>query len=364
MKKNNKGIALVNIILLIFIIVCIGFIAFIMLNNDSTNIADVNDIDSGYQSRNTIKRPNNNTNNNTLEENVPLSNNIGSGGVVSTANEGKKYYYNQLNSIGKSLYDTLIKNVEDLKTGRRRIEFDTKEANAGQYIQSTLDALSLDRPDIFWMDILKISFSTKTATFLTHVDYSYYLESAQGEANYLIDSFQNEDEVNYAISLIDAKVNDIVSRAQGSTYDKVKLAHDELVKLIEYDRSLGKNSSNIYGAFVEKTCVCEGYAEALKVVLDKLNIPCVIVYGKGIDAEGNTEEHAWNYVKMDNGNWYAIDTTWDDPIIYGNVYSSSIDNHKYFLKGSRSFLQSHKPDGDVSDTGHVFEYPTLSEVDY
>ena len=101
----------------------------------------------------------------------------------------------------------------------------------------------------------------------------------------------------------------------------------------------------------------------LKAIMDVLNIPCVIVYGDGVDSDGNKEAHAWNYVKMDNGKWYAVDATWDDPIIIGGS-SAGVNRYQYFLKGSTTFFGNHKEDGNVSGEGQIFEYPTLSETDY
>lgn len=77
-----------------------------------------------------------------------------------------------------------------------------------------------------------------------------------------------------------------------------------------------------------------------------------------------TEPHAWNYVKMEDDNWYAVDTTWDDPIIIGGGSVFGVNKHKYFLKGSNDFFQTHVEDGDVSGKGQVFEYPTISTTNY
>ena len=334
MKKNNKGIALINIILFLFVIICGLFIFFILKdsNNQVVNISE--------ESTNDLSDIN--------EENY---------------NEASKFYYNQLNNVGKSIYDTLANNVQSLKSGTQRINFETKDPDAVNHIQAALDALFLDKPDIFWIDILKIAFLTKKTTFLTNVDYSYYIEPKTGENSYLIDSMKSEYDVINAIDKVEKRISNIVLRANGTTYDKVKFVHDEIVNTINYDQTLGVNSSNLYGALVENSCICEGYAEAFKVILDELDIPCVIVYGDGIDSEGNTEAHAWNYVKMDNEKWYAVDTTWDDPIIIGGS-NFGVNEYKYFLKGSKNFLDSHKPNGDVSGEGQVFDYPTLSEADY
>ena len=49
--------------------------------------------------------------------------------------------------------------------------------------------------------------------------------------------------------------------------------------------------------------VCEAYARALKVLCDSQNIGCVLVEG----IQGGP--HLWNYVQVDDGKWYVVDTT-------------------------------------------------------
>ena len=123
------------------------------------------------------------------------------------------------------------------------------------------------------------------------------------------------------------------------------------------------NIYDIYGALVKKESVCEGYAKSFKYLMDSVEIPCVIVAGEGTNSEGSTENHAWNYVELD-GKWYAIDCTWDDPIIIGGGKLSNSAKYKYFLKGESEFNQSHFPSGQFTENGKVFEYPSLSINNY
>ena len=66
---------------------------------------------------------------------------------------------------------------------------------------------------------------------------------------------------------------------------------------------------------------------------------------------------------LDN-NWYAVDVTWDDPIIVGNGYVSESIKYKNFLKGQESFFASHKEDGYISQNSIEFEFPELAVEDY
>ena len=149
----------------------------------------------------------------------------------------------------------------------------------------------------------------------------------------------------------------------GNTYDDIKMVHDCLVNNVEYDTSISQsNIYDIYGALVNNVAVCEGYARAFKYIMDEMNIPCVLVIGQGKNSQGQTENHAWNYVELNN-KWYAIDVTWDDPVVTGGGGASKESRYKYFLKGSNTFLQDHVPSGQFTPNGKVFEYPDISKED-
>ncbi len=367
MIRKQKGISLINIILFICIIICV-IILFWILGNSEVKEAYENVLNSGEQTfTNTInisKMEEDNANINYTQ--VSISNSI-SGQFANyenkTNNEGKRYYFKQLNSTEKSMYDTIASNTYKFIDGYGKIEFSVKDSNARSYFQTVWDAVSLDRPDLFWIDTQKVSLVTTTTSFLGKKNYKYTLEPKEG-GSYFIDYFTKSSEVRAAKLAIEQITDDIIQRASGSTEDKIRFVHDELVNRIEYNQESNINNSNLYGAIIEGKCVCEGYAEAFKYILDKLEIPCVTIYGTGVDNNGEAEAHAWNYVKMDNGKWYAVDVTWDDPIIIGNGKLSDKSRYRYFLKGSDNFNSTHIEDGDVSQTGQTFKYPTLSKEDY
>ena len=120
---------------------------------------------------------------------------------------------------------------------------------------------------------------------------------------------------------------------------------------------------SIVGALTEGRAVCEGYARSFKYIMDELGIPCVVVSGTGKNSKGETEAHAWNYVQVDD-NWYAVDVTWDDPIIIGNGTVGSDIRYKHFLKGSNTFFSTHTEDGYITDNSIKFEFPQINKYDY
>ena len=78
----------------------------------------------------------------------------------------------------------------------------------------------------------------------------------------------------------------------------------------------GDQSPEEYGVLIEGYGTCNGYADAMAIFLDKLNV---------INYKISNEEHIWNLVYLD-GKWYHLDLTWDDPISDINV-----NRDTYFL---------------------------------
>lgn len=284
-----------------------------------------------------------------------------------------KYYYNQLDDTGKIIYSKLENNINNLKKENYTIDFSTKfndllHEPAGQNtlnksFQSALDAFSYDYPELFYIDITKITLIIKSTSIGPLITYTVSI-SPTDNSNYLSNHFSSETEVDIAISKVEnIRNNAISSIATLNDYDKILSIHDSLANSLEYDSTLNKtHTHNIYGALVQKKVVCEGYAKAFKYILDGLNIENILVSGTGTNSSGETESHMWNYVKL-NGNWYGVDVTWDDPIIIGGISKNNI-RHTYFLKGSSTFIKSHEPSGSISDTGMLFKLPSLSTINY
>lgn len=99
-----------------------------------------------------------------------------------------------------------------------------------------------------------------------------------------------------------------------SDYEKVLAAHDYIVKNCRYNKEAIDNDTLVdddfspYGVFVKGVAVCEGYAEAFKMLMDIAGIDCLLVTGTVNDGVA----HAWNMVKLEN-DWYHVDVTFDDP---------------------------------------------------
>ena len=283
------------------------------------------------------------------------------------------YYYNQLNTEARIIYRVFKDNLETMKQGTYNIklpsilentlELENGQEKINQDFQDAWDALKLDIPEIFYIDVSKMCLMTKTITRGTRVKYELCIQNQEDKSS-LPSYFNSKEDVDIAINKIESIKKEIISNVQENDFAKVIYIHNWIIDNLKYDISTTKvNNNNIYGGMVKKEVVCEGYAKTFKYLLDELGIPCVTVCGTGIDENGKSEKHAWNYVYM-QGNWYAIDTTWDDPIIIGNGTINNSIRYKYFLKGADEFSKNHIENGKFTENGLKFEYPILNRIDY
>lgn len=284
-----------------------------------------------------------------------------------------KYFYNQLESYSKTIYKAFESNKENMKEGTYKINLGTSFSNIlskqngqeelGKYYQSAIEAYTYDNPDVFYLSPNKMYLNIETTTKGQNKTYNVYINNGE-EANYLNEEFSNKQDINLALEKIEAIRKQIIHNKTGNDYEDIKMVHDYLVENIEYDTSLQeKNIYNIYGALINGKCVCEGYARAFKYLLDGLGIESTMVIGKGINSSGQSENHAWNYVKLEN-NWYAVDCTWDDPVIIGGGYIGNSSKYRYFLKGKEDMEKDHTTLGNFTQGGKEFEYPTLNNKLY
>lgn len=109
--------------------------------------------------------------------------------------------------------------------------------------------------------------------------------------------------VDDSLSVIDEGMSDM---------EKAIALHDHIILNCEYDyqnyldRTLPREVYTSYGVLVNCKAVCQGYALAYKLLLNRAGIECYMVTSDGMN-------HAWNLVRLD-GQYYQVDTTWDDPV--------------------------------------------------
>ncbi len=137
---------------------------------------------------------------------------------------------------------------------------------------------------------------------------------------------------------------DYLSLGGAGDYDKIYGVYNYVCQTVEYDWEVAEIiggtwdgvsiglGQTAYEALCQEKAVCAGIANAVTLLLDELDVPCITVTGFL-----NEVGHAWNLVKL-NGQWYYMDPT-DD--LGRSVYSA-------FLKGSDDLGSNYTLTSDVS----------------
>lgn len=206
-----------------------------------------------------------------------------------------------------------------------------KRINLGAYNISTTDAIDLtaeisdfrgDNP--YYIFSIWATQDDDDNTILV-VGYQYTPEGAAEK--------RKQDAEEQAV--VDAAIASCVTDGM-SDYEIAKALHDYLATHNEYDMRLYSGnlpalSRTSYGALVNRTSVCSGYALAYQHLMEDAGIPCE--YVTGMTTRGS---HAWNIVQID-GEWYHVDVTWDDPTPNREGYV----RYDYFLKSDSAISRDH-----------------------
>lgn len=255
-------------------------------------------------------------------------------------------YRDSLTPDGKRLYDGLVTNASNINLDQFTVNLDNVPDS--DLVSQALHAFRWSNPEFFWVDHIECTVDdTKVKVRLVTIS------SLDGSAD-------KKAAIENMYSDIDKAVSKFVTSG-GLRYDLIKGMHDRIVNTTRYDTAAAADSDsnpnafNIYGVFVEGRAVCQGYALAMYYLCDIADIPCMNIVGLGKTSSG-TEGHMWNYIMMDDGLWYCMDATWDDPIVSDG---SDMLRYDYFLVGAdsvssgKTFLESHVP--DYSGALSIFE---------
>ncbi len=374
MKKENGFIKFLLVLIVIALAGIIMLFGYVMYNEFAGN----GDVDFGNLQLIYPKIENqesdNRINNTKATTDTKISGSTVGTQVLNKNEYQNKYLYSQLGENGKIIYEKLYENKENLKTGTYTIQFGNafydilSQENGSDKLQeeyqTAIEAFTYDNPDVFYIDVTKMYINIETIQKIFSTKYNVYINSAK-DPTYLLDGFTSKEQIDQCESQVIAVKNQILNQIAGKNdIEKMRYIHDYLVDTIEYDQKfVEKNIYNIYGALVSKTCVCEGYAKASQYLINEAGLENIIITGTATNSDGKTENHAWNYVNIDE-KWYAIDTTWDDPIIVGGGKLTNTIRYRYFLKGSSTMNKNHFISTKFTSGGQDFEFPELSITDY
>jgi len=230
--------------------------------------------------------------------------------------------------------------------------YDTLMANC----KPARDSVIFDYPEIFWVDPNLVTINLTNTTYSYNQFKKVYTLKIGGISltPKMLEEFSDINEVMEYKQLLDAAIYNFEVNGDNN-YEKLNDIYQKIGEFTYYDLKSGYAHSAV-GALVEPGAVCEGYSKALKLICNRENIPCVLIFGN-LNTSDMTA-HMWNYVLMEDKKWYALDLTWDDT---DNSTSTPV-KRTYFLKGSQSFSTDHTEFTDF--LGTIFTYPSLSTSDY
>ena len=167
-----------------------------------------------------------------------------------------------------------------------------------------------------------------------------------GKVTIEVNKVYNEEMItilNYKVAEIEKNNLNNISNVK----DKIKKIHDYIINNTSYDKNrsdkkiVNYKSDNAYGVLIENYGLCGGYTDAMMLFLEDFNVENYKIA---------TENHIWNYVKLDD-EWLHLDLTWDDPV---TTNGKDILDDAYFLINDKT-LQS------IEKTEHNYNADIYSE---
>ncbi len=216
---------------------------------------------------------------------------------------------NQLNIIEQEVYKSIKKHKKSITIGNY---LSVNDVNS--MMQSILDS----DPSIFFLSEWNCIFNRDHTVIKPLYLYS-------------------EKEIQKISQECDKQVSIIMSRTLGlPKYEAIKKVHDILIRNITYKNSDDFLLHTIVAPLLYRTAVCDGFSRLYKYVIEKIDIPCIVVRGRGYNVSlRESEAHLWNLVYFRN-NWYHVDVTYD-----GSLSASGYIRYDYFMVDSKAICIDH-----------------------
>ncbi|MDD5277748.1 MAG: TerD family protein [Methylovulum sp.] len=264
---------------------------------------------------------------------------------------GYKYYYGKLNPPLKKAYEAMLEGVKNFSDN---IPISQNGEIQTSSISDVIEYMKLDNPSIFYLE--------------SSHQYTSMGNEVWFNPKYQFDRLMTQEMENRLSNMAEKILKEVISSSMDD-YEKELALHDYLVKNVVYDyESLSipnppQEIYSAYGALINRKAVCSGYANAMKLLLDKCGIECLIVSGNSnIPDTDNSIGHAWNIVKINN-KFYHLDVTWNAPI---NRSPGELFHH-YFNVTDEEISIDHKWNANTpkcnSNQHNYFTYQGLSISD-
>ena len=245
-----------------------------------------------------------------------------------------RYYYHQLNKQDQAVYRAFYDGVmayQDI------IPIPVKDDFPQEAFERIFDAMTKDNPLIYYLNQSACSCASDMFGHFAICPQYFFPKEKVKEYNRKI-----EKEVNCLAGKLHLTT--------GTDYEKEIKIHDWFCQNISYDDEGADRSKvvrmiashNIFGVFAHHRAQCEGIAKAVKVLLNAVDVRCIVVTGESVK-NGKSVPHAWNMVNID-GQPYHLDVTWDIGAIGPSFKRIPYD---YFNLSDQLIGKEHKVDSQL-----------------
>ena len=308
-------------------------------------------------------------------------------------------YGAQLDGNAKALYDLLVQNYvvdysqyldsvdfpfefPDTITFEAVVEDGSFQRKGESYVQATnevktaiqaaSDAFSYDYPQAFWFRGSNYGYrvscvrdgSSSTGYRGTFKNFTFKPANREISEN-------SHTRMGDFMGGVQSAVAELNEQTLGMDMEqKIKRIHDYICQRVTYrnDNTLWVHSAASLFLDADPAFVCEGYAKSMKIFCYYMGINCACVSGTARGTSSGTPgAHMWNYVQMDDGNWYLVDATWDDvgtPPSSRYLLVGRSTKGQYITIGEERVEYTSFSTTSAEPAGPVFILPVLAEESY
>ena len=308
-------------------------------------------------------------------------------------------YGAQLDGNAKALYDLLVQNyvvnysqyldsvdfpfefpntitfeavVEDGSFQRKGESYVQATDDVKTAIQAASDAFSYDYPQAFWFRGSNYGYrvscvrdgSSSTGYRGTFKNFTFKPANREISEN-------AHTRMGDFMGGVQSAVAELNEQTVGMDMEqKIKRIHDYICQRVTYrnDNTLWVHSAASLFLDADPAFVCEGYAKSMKIFCYYMGINCACVSGTARGTSSGTPgAHMWNYVQMDDGNWYLVDATWDDvgtPPSSRYLLVGRSTKGQYITIGEERVEYTSFSTTSAETVGPVFILPVLAEESY
>lgn len=170
--------------------------------------------------------------------------------------------------------------------------------------------------------------------------------------------YSNAEQEAAVTEKVDELVNHI-SENYDSLYEKIVAIYRFVTNNTVYDYDTLNDDSytlkyTAYASLINKTSVCQGYANLMYRLCLELGVDCRIITGISYN-----EAHAWNIIKGHDDKYYLFDATWDANNIRNDAGHSycfnGIDEFKDHSFAEKFLTEEFKRDYPIAKDHHVYD---------